>query len=153
MKLSKKQAVFESEVLTRFELFNSLFMTLPFYQVKHTGTLLPFFTIHCERGVTGKLDPETIIESFFDQYKQYIGESDRIDLLFRIIQYIERQVVLFDAVEDSAFKKTGRSDEAGMLDSVFKLTENNKELRKQLIEKLSDFSLRLVLTAHPTQFY
>lgn len=153
MRLSKKQAVFEDEVLTRFELFNSLFMTLPFYQVKHTGTLLPFFTTHCERGVADKLDPETIIESFFNEYKQYVGESDRIDLLFRIIQYIERQVVLFDAVEDSAFKKTGRSDEAGMLDSVFKLTENNKELRKKLTEKLSDFSLRLVLTAHPTQFY
>ncbi|WP_353184187.1 phosphoenolpyruvate carboxylase [Parapedobacter lycopersici] len=153
MKLSKKQAVFENEVLTRFELFNSLFMTLPFYQVKHTGTLLPFFTTHCERGVANKLDPETIIESFFNEYKQYIGESDRIDLLFRIIQYIERQVVLFDAVEDSAFKKTGRSDEAGMLDSVFKLTENNKALRKKLIDKLQNFSLRLVLTAHPTQFY
>jgi len=153
MKLSKKQAVFESEVLTRFELYNSLFMTLPFYQVKHTGTLLPFFTRHCEQGVANKLEPETIIESFFSQYEQYVGEADRIDLLFRIIQYIERQVVLFDAVEDSAFKKTGRSDEAGMLDSVFKLTENNKALRKQLVEKLNNFSLRLVLTAHPTQFY
>ena len=153
MNLSKKQAVFESEVLTRFELFNSLFMTLPFYQVKHTGTLLPFFTTHCERGVTEKLDPEAIIESFFGQYEQYVRESDRIDLLFRIIQYIERQVVLFDAVEDAAFRKTGRSDEAGLLDSVFKQTENNKELRHKLVEKLSDFSLRLVLTAHPTQFY
>ncbi len=153
MKLSKKQAVFESEVLTRFELFNSLFMTLPFYQVKHTGTLLPFFTTHCERGVAGQLDPEAIIESFFGQYEQYVRESDRIDLLFRITQYIERQVVLFDAIEDSAFRKTGRSDEAGLLDSVFKQTENNKELRDKLIDKLNDFSLRLVLTAHPTQFY
>lgn len=153
MNLSKKQAVFESEVLTRFELFNSLFMTLPFYQVKHTGTLLPFFTTHCEHGVAGKLDPEAIIESFFGQYEQYVRESDRIDLLFRIIQYIERQVVLFDAVEDAAFRKTGRSDEAGLLDSVFKQTENNKELRDKLAKKLNDFSLRLVLTAHPTQFY
>ncbi|MFB2119910.1 phosphoenolpyruvate carboxylase [Parapedobacter sp. 2B3] len=153
MNLSKKQAVFESEVLTRFELFNSLFMTLPFYQVKHTGTLLPFFTTHCERGVAEKLNPEAIIESFFGQYEQYVGESDRIDLLFRIIQYIERQVVLFDAVEDAAFKKTGRSDEAGLLDSVFAETETNKELRSKLVDKLSDFSLRLVLTAHPTQFY
>lgn len=153
MKLSKKQAVFESEVLTRFELFNSLFMTLPFYQVKHTGTLLPFFTTHCERGVAEKLDPEAIIESFFGQYEQYVRESDRIDLLFRIIQYIERQVVLFDAVEDAAFRKTGRSDEVGLLDSVFKQTENNKELRSKLLEKLNNFSLRLVLTAHPTQFY
>jgi Phosphoenolpyruvate carboxylase len=153
MKLSKKKAVFEEEVLTRFELFNSLFMTLPFYQVKHTGTLLPFFTTHCERGVTDKQDPETIIESFFGQYEQYVRESDRIDLLFRIIQYIERQVVLFDAVEDAAFKKTGRSDEAGLLDAVFKQTETNKELRRKLVDKLNNFSLRLVLTAHPTQFY
>ena len=153
MNLSKKQAVFESEVLTRFELFNSLFMTLPFYQVKHTGALLPFFTTHCERGVAEKLNPEAIIESFFGQYAQYVRESDRIDLLFRIIQYIERQVVLFDAVEDAAFRKTGRSDEAGLLDSVFTQTETNKELRSKLVDKLSDFSLRLVLTAHPTQFY
>ncbi|MFC7523631.1 phosphoenolpyruvate carboxylase [Parapedobacter sp. GCM10030251] len=153
MNLSKKQAVFEDEVLTRFELFNSLFMTLPFYQVKHTGTLLPFFTAHCERGVAAKLDPEAIIESFFGQYEQYVREADRIDLLFRIIQYIERQVVLFDAVEDAAFRKTGRSDEAGLLDSVFKQTESNKELRDKLVGKLRDFSLRLVLTAHPTQFY
>lgn len=153
MKPSIKRAVFESEVLTRFELFNSLFMTLPFYQVKHTGILLPFFTTHCERGVAEKLDPEAIIESFFGQYEQYVRESDRVDLLFRIIQYIERQVVLFDAVEDAAFKKTGRSDEAGLLDSVFRQTENNRELRDKLARKLNDFSLRLVLTAHPTQFY
>ncbi|WP_257670077.1 phosphoenolpyruvate carboxylase [Parapedobacter tibetensis] len=153
MKLSKKQAVFENEVLMRFELFNSLFMTLPFYQVKHTGILLPFFTTHCEHGVSEKMDPEAVIESFFSQYKQYVRESDHIDLLFRIIQYIERQVVLFDAVEDAAFRKTGRSDDAGLLDSVFKQTENNKELRDKLVAKLNDFSLRLVLTAHPTQFY
>ncbi len=153
MNLSKKQAVFEDEVLTRFELFNSLFMTLPFYQVKHTGTLLPFFTSHCEHGVAAKHDPVAIIESFFGQYEQYVRESDRIDLLFRIIQYIERQVVLFDAVEDAAFRKTGRSDEAGLLDSVLKQTESNKELRDKLVSKLRDFSVRLVLTAHPTQFY
>lgn len=42
MKLSQKEAIYENEVLTRFELYNSLFLTLPFYQVKHTGTLLPF---------------------------------------------------------------------------------------------------------------
>jgi phosphoenolpyruvate carboxylase len=30
-------------------------------------------------------------------------EKDKIDLMFRFIQYIERQIVLFDAVEDAAF--------------------------------------------------
>jgi phosphoenolpyruvate carboxylase len=30
-------------------------------------------------------------------------EADKIDIMFRFIQYIERQIVLFDAVEDAAF--------------------------------------------------
>lgn len=153
MKLSQKEAVYENEVLTRFELYNSLFLTLPFYQVKHTGTLLPFFATHIEKGVNDKMDPEAIIESFFGQYEQYIHKADRFDLLFRIIQYIERQVVLFDAVEDAAFSKTGRADDAGSLESLFKRAENNNGLREKIIDRLKDFSLRLVLTAHPTQFY
>ncbi|MDM8175023.1 MULTISPECIES: phosphoenolpyruvate carboxylase [Olivibacter] len=153
MKLSQKEAVYENEVLTRFELYNSLFLTLPFYQVKHTGTLLPFFSTHIEKGVNDKMDPEAIIESFFGQYEQYIHKADRFDLLFRIIQYIERQVVLFDAIEDAAFSKTGRADDAGSLESLFKRAENNNVLRDKIVNRLKDFSLRLVLTAHPTQFY
>lgn len=153
MQLDKKEALFQNEVITRFELYNSLFLTLPFYRVKHTGALLPFFTSHCEQGVREQMDPVDIIESFFVQYKQYVQEEDRIDLLFRIIQYIERQVVLFDAIEDSSFDKTGRADEAGLLDTILRKSESNKELRHQVFERLRDFSLRLVLTAHPTQFY
>jgi phosphoenolpyruvate carboxylase len=34
---------------------------------------------------------------------QSSDEKDKIDLMFRFIQYIERQIVLFDAVEDAAF--------------------------------------------------
>jgi len=44
MKLSKKEEVFQGDVLTRFELYKSLFLTLPFQRVKDTGTILPFFT-------------------------------------------------------------------------------------------------------------
>ncbi|QNL48447.1 phosphoenolpyruvate carboxylase [Olivibacter sp. SDN3] len=153
MKLSQKEAVYENEVLTRFELYNSLFLTLPFYQIKHTGTLLPFFSTHIEKGVADKLDPEAIIESFFGQYEQYIHKADRFDLLFRIIQYIERQVVLFDAIEDAAFFKTGKADDGGSLEELFKRAENNNSLRDKVVERLKEFSLRLVLTAHPTQFY
>ncbi|MGJ1433750.1 phosphoenolpyruvate carboxylase [Sphingobacterium spiritivorum] len=153
MKLSQKEATFQNEVLTRFELFKSLFLTLPFQRVKHTGTLLPFFTTHCEKGVEEHLAPEEIIDSFFGQYEQYVQEEDRVDLLFRIVQYVERQVVLFDAVEDSSFQSIGRADEAGLLEPLFRQTETNSKLRKQIVNKLKDFSVRLVLTAHPTQFY
>lgn len=153
MKLSQKEAVFASEVVTRFELYNSLFLTLPFYKVKHTGMLLPFFTSHCEEGVKQNISPVNIIESFFGQYEQYIQEADRIDLLFRFIQYIERQVVLFDAIEDSAFSRTHINDEVGSVLDLLRNSDAEPELKAELMEKLCNFSLRLVLTAHPTQFY
>src|SRR5690554_5079735 len=120
MKIEKQEAVYHNEVLTRFELYNSLFLTLPFYRVKHTGNLLPFFTQYCEDKVKEKMDPKTIIEEFFIQNAQYIEPGEEIDLLFRLIQYIERQVVLFDAIEDAAFVKTGRSDDTLLLKSLIK---------------------------------
>lgn len=153
MKLSEKESIFTNEVVNRFELYNSLFLTLPFYQIKHTGTLLPFFTSHCEDGVKSQLSPTDIIESFFGQYEQYIQAADRFDLLFRFIQYIERQVVLFDAVEDASFNKTGRWEDTGSLNSLFQQAAANPLIDKKIKEKLKNFSLRLVLTAHPTQFY
>lgn len=153
MKADKQEAVYHNEVLTRFELYNSLFLTLPFYKVKHTGTLLPFFTQFCEEKVNQKVDPKTIIEDFFLQNSQYTQDEGKIDLLFRLIQYIERQVVLFDAIEDAAFVKTGRSDDAFLLESLIKQARNNPELNDEIQKKLKNFSLRLVLTAHPTQFY
>lgn len=150
MKTSQKEALFNSEVVTKFELFNSLFLTLPFYKIKHTGTLLPFFTTHCEEGIKGNISPNDIIESFFGQYEQYIQAADRFDLLFRFIQYIERQVVLFDAIEDSAFTKINTREQNG---SILGLLHANPELKEAIRGKLQDFSLRMVLTAHPTQFY
>ncbi|HEY0056999.1 MAG TPA: phosphoenolpyruvate carboxylase [Pedobacter sp.] len=153
MRLSQKEALFTNEVVTRFELYNSLFLTLPFYRIKHTGTLLPFFTSHCEGGVKNHLAPQDIIESFFGQYEQYVQAEDRFDLLFRFIQYIERQVVLFDAIEDSAFNKTSKNEDAGTLPLLIQQAASNPAMRAQIQKKLEEFSLRLVLTAHPTQFY
>lgn len=153
MKADQQETIYHNEVLTRFELYNSLFLTLPFYKVKHTGTLLPFFTQFCEEKVRQKWDPRRIIEEFFSQNSQYIQDEGKIDLLFRLIQYIERQVVLFDAIEDAAFVKTGRSDDAFLLASLIKQAQSNPELKSAIENKLRNFSLRLVLTAHPTQFY
>src|SRR5690606_8672758 len=120
---------------------------------KHTGALLPFFTTHCEREVEKQVDPKTIIEQFFAQYGQYQQDIDEVDLLFRIIQYIERRVVLFDAIEDAEFVKTGRSGDAYLLGTLLRQATTHPELNEKIVEKLKNFSLRLVLTAHPTQFY
>ena len=153
MKQSKNEAVFQDEVLTRFELFKSLFLTLPFQRVKDTGTLLPFFAKQCEKGVDQHMTPDEIIKSFFDQHEEFSSEEQRIDLLFRFVQYIERQVVLFDAIEDSSFQMVGRGDDENVLGAFIKNAEGNGDMRRKIISKLKDFSVRLVLTAHPTQFY
>ncbi|MFI5162575.1 MAG: phosphoenolpyruvate carboxylase [Sphingobacteriales bacterium] len=153
LKLSNKETTFNQEVVTRFELYNSLFQTLPFYQVKDTGILLPFFSSHCEKGTAQQLSPTEIIESFFEKYVPGIDHREQINRLFRFIQYIERQVVLFDAIEDSAFNKIGRTDDSGSLQSLLQQAAQSDKVREDISEKLKNFSLRLVLTAHPTQFY
>jgi phosphoenolpyruvate carboxylase len=153
LKLSQRETAFNNEVVTRFELYNSLFQTLPFYQVKDTGILLPFFSSHCEKEATKQVSPTSIIESFFKKYVPDIDHREQINRMFRFIQYIERQVVLFDAIEDSSFSKIGRADESGTLQSLLQHAAINEQSRHAISEKLNDFSLRLVLTAHPTQFY
>jgi phosphoenolpyruvate carboxylase len=153
IKLSQRETVFHNEVVTRFELYNSLFQTLPFYQVKDTGILLPFFSSHCEKGTSEEQAPAAIIESFFKKYVPDIDHPEQLNRLFRFIQYIERQVVLFDAIEDSSFAKIGKSHDAGSLQSLLQQSVISDEARRDISNKLKDFSLRLVLTAHPTQFY
>ena len=152
-KLSQRETAFNIEVVTRFELYNSLFQTLPFYQVKDTGILLPFFSSHCEKEASTLVSPTEVIESFFKKYVPDIDHREQINRMFRFIQYIERQVVLFDAIEDSSFNKIGRSDDSGTLQSLLQHASVSEQARKNISGKLNEFSLRLVLTAHPTQFY
>ena len=149
----QRESVFNNEVVSRFELYNSLFLTLPFYKVKDTGTLLPLFIKYCEDGVKNHETPAGIINAFFEKYTQNNSKKDIIDLLFRFIQYIERQVVLFDAVEDASFNKLNADEEHSALLVYLKKGVDNKPLNEKIEKLIDEFSLRLVLTAHPTQFY
>lgn len=150
---SQREFFFNNEVISRFELYNSLFLTLPFYKIKDTGTLLPLFFKSCEEGVKDHKKPNELIQGFFNKYAQSNEEQNVIDLLFRFIQYIERQVVLFDAVEDASFTKLNVSDEQSSLRALFLKANDNAELHQKIDDLIEEFSLRLVLTAHPTQFY
>jgi phosphoenolpyruvate carboxylase len=72
--------------------------------------------------------------------------------MFRFIQYVERQVVLFDAIEDAAFTHLNNLEGNGSLRDSREKAEN-RGLMDELREFLEDFQVRAVLTAHPTQFY
>src|SRR5688572_24985412 len=94
-------ATFKNLVGIKFQLYNSLFTSLPFHRVEKTGVFLSLFLLHCEEGFRKKQSPTEIINSFIKQYTSYKSEQEQLDLLFRFVQYAERQVVLFDALEDA----------------------------------------------------
>ena len=143
---------FKNLVGIKFQLYNSLFTSLPFHRIEKTGILLSLFLNTCEEGYKKKLSPSEIIEDFFSKHTSFISQQEKLDLLFRFIQYVERQVVLFDALEDAAFTQVNDIGGAGTLKQLeLEVLQHKKE--KELTKKLEDFSVELVLTAHPTQFY
>ena len=96
---------YRNEVGIRFQLYNSLFTSLPFHRIEKTGILLSLLSSNCEEGYKKNLSPIRIIDEFFTKHTSYVNEKDKTDLLFRFVQYLERQVVLFDALEDASFGK------------------------------------------------
>ena len=145
-------SIFKKEVGLKFQLYNSLFTALPFHKVERTGVLVSVFLLHCEEGYEAGSSPVEIIRSFLEQYTKYSTEQEELDLLFRFVQYAERQVVLFDALEDAAFPKVNDLGGSGTLNHLYSEV-NQQRLQEKVKEKFEDFSVRLVLTAHPTQFY
>lgn len=149
---SKGLQQFKNNVGIKFQLYNSLFTSLPFHRIEKTGILLSLLLNNCEEGYKKKMSPEEIIQEFFVKHTSFTNEEDKLDLLFRFIQYVERQVVLFDALEDASFKDVNDINGAGTLKHLeSEVVQYRKE--NELTEKLKDFAIRLVLTAHPTQFY
>lgn len=143
---------FKNLVGTKFQLYNSLFTSLPFHRVEKTGIFLSLFLLHCEEGYAKGNSPQAIMDSFFEQYTTYRDEQQRTDLLFRFVQYAERQVVLFDALEDAAFRYIRDLQGTGTLRHL-QSEVVQEQAQDKLKKKLEEFSVRLVLTAHPTQFY
>lgn len=144
--------VYQDAVVTKYNIFNSLFLSLPFQDIYRTGTLLPLLVQASEEGFNAGKSPLQIIESFFEEYTENATEDERRDLLFNLIKFIERQVVLFDSVEDAGFDHTHDSNGQGSITQLLNRVDSD-DLRQKLLRKLEDFCVRIVLTAHPTQFY
>jgi len=152
MSVQPKLVRFKQNVSSKYNIYNSIFMTLPFDTITKTGVLLPLFHETCKDGFKNGDDPTTIIETFFKKYQARRATKSQINLLFRFIQYIERQVVLFDAIEDAAFPIVNNMEGIGTLRSMKETAVSENKL-EELQQYLEEFKVRIVLTAHPTQFY
>jgi phosphoenolpyruvate carboxylase len=88
--------------------------------------------------------PIEIVNSFSNKYLDNVSEDEKISLMFRFIQYVERQIVLFDAIEDAAFPVVNNMEGSGSLRDV-KERADTKELKEELIAFLEEFNVRTVL--------
>ncbi|HEX5171641.1 MAG TPA: phosphoenolpyruvate carboxylase [Cyclobacteriaceae bacterium] len=146
------QTSYHQAVSTRYHIYNSLFLNLPYSTVQRTGTLLPLLYQYCEDGFEHGRDPKGIIRKFFKELVPKATRKEQFDLLFNFIQYAERQVVLFDSIEDAAFAEVNDMTGQGTITATV-IRAQTENLTDQLKRKLDNFSVRIVLTAHPTQFY
>lgn len=144
--------MFSEQVELKFQLYNSLFLTLPLDAVEQTGTLLPLLSEACADGLERGKSPAEIIQNFFELHKPKFTENERIQFLFKVIQYVERQVVLVDALEDASYSRIHRIAGKGSLRQLVERARDN-DLHDKLGDILENFGVRVVLTAHPTQFY
>jgi phosphoenolpyruvate carboxylase len=143
---------FNQHVWLKYKLFNSVFITLPFDEIDNTGVLLPLFSEVCENGFKNGVSPKEIVETFATKYLENPTEQVKLDLMFRFIQYVERQIVLFDAIEDAAFPIVNNMEGRGSIRDM-KEKADQRSKNQELVQFLNDFQVRTVLTAHPTQFY
>src|ERR1700740_2649939 len=119
---------FKNLVGIKFQLYNSLFTSLPFHRIEKTGILLSLLLTICEDGYKKRQSPEPILEEFFQKHTVLMGERERADILFRFVQYVERQIVLFDALEDAAFKYVNDMGGVGTVKHLSsEVIQSNKE--------------------------
>lgn len=147
---SMEHSPYAAAVTRPFEVYNSIFLTLPLDGIRGTGLRVPLFAEACREGLAEGRSPMALLSEHLTEV--HLPEEERMDLLFRYVQYIERQVVLVDALEDARYDRLndleGAESLAGLLPRI-----GRRDLQEALKDALKDQRVRVVLTAHPTQFY
>ncbi|MBW8886964.1 MAG: phosphoenolpyruvate carboxylase [Fibrobacteres bacterium] len=143
---------FQEQVALKYQLYNGLFLGLPFEDLADTGVQLPLFANECREKLQAGKSPAEIVAQYFKERPGRPGFEAQVKVLFKFLQLVERQVVLFDALEDAAFPAVNDVTGPGSLDHFLaRVVDQGKQ--DLLGKELDGYKVRIVLTAHPTQFY
>ncbi len=148
----KVKDIYQNLVELKYQLYNSLFLTLPLDAVEQASLLIPLLDEAGRNGLNEGRNPQQIIDDFLDLHRPNASEKERTQFLFKVIQYVERQVVLVDALEDAAYVEVNQTESLNRLRELIERIESN-HLQDRFANLLEKFSARVILTAHPTQFY
>ena len=138
-------------VQKKFQIYNALFLKLSYKGASDYGHLIPILGAMAQQKLNVGHNPVKVFDQFFEDYKEIIG-IDKLDFMFKVIQYVERQIVLFDSIEDSISPYDLEDQDSILIDNHVGRCKTDSELN-DLFAHLNSFSVRIVLTAHPTQFY
>jgi phosphoenolpyruvate carboxylase len=140
---------YENEVSLKYQIYNSIFLTLGLSGIHQTGIQLPLIAQACKAGLAKGETPQEIIEKFLGDKEQ----EEAFSSLFGFVQFIERQIVLIDALEDAAFQKIHDLKGPGSYRNFAKTLKGDQKRLDKVRDIFDFYRVRIVLTAHPTQFY
>lgn len=135
----------------KFQIYNALFLNLSYEGANDFANLIPILGAITKQNLEKGEDPIMVFDDFYEDYKEMI-DTDKLDFMFKVIQYVERQIVLFDSVEDSISPYNLEDQDAILIDTMVARCQTAEE-KQELLSNLNEFAVRIVLTAHPTQFY
>ena len=76
---------FNQEVLSKYFIYNSVFITLPFDSIDNTGVLLPLFTDVCDIGFKKQETPKEIVDFFTKKDANFQKLASLILYIFLLI--------------------------------------------------------------------
>ena len=139
---------YKSEVELKYKMLNGLFLSTPFDKKQNANFKLATFSNICISQLKDGKTPIEIIENIYPE----MSEKEKLETLIKFIRYIERQIVLVDALEEAAYSKTHNLNGEYSITRLARRVERNSK-QDILTKALKEYKTRIVLTAHPTQFY
>ncbi len=143
---------FQESVVLKYQIYSALFNTLPFTAMDDMNPEILGFQEYARREITIGKSPDQIVNDFLDSIDPSLSFQEKSKILFLILQFLEREVVLLDALEAAAFPLTHDMSGVGSLAHLLRGMGSPKRSR-QLSAIIENYKTRIVLTAHPTQFY
>ena len=139
---------YKSEVELKYKMLNGLFLSTPLDKEHNANAILATFANICKDLIENAKDPIETIENLYPE----MSEEQKLQIFVKFIRYIERQTVLIDALEEAAYAKTHDLNGEYSITRLARRVERHDK-QNALSRALQEYKTRLVLTAHPTQFY
>jgi len=104
-RMDPRLQAFNELVAMKYQLYNGLFLGLPFEDLADTGVQLPLFANACREKLQAGKSPLEIVEQFFKERPGKIGFEAKMRFLFKFLQLGGRAGGAFRRLEDAAFSR------------------------------------------------